>query len=71
MSADIETTLLRLISILRREQLALIESVYGQTPQWEFVRSQMLRLLGERGFEGELKLALRENQDGRRNQDPA
>ena len=44
----------RQISIARRETLTVVEIVWGASPQWPFVRSQLLRILGERGLEGRL-----------------
>lgn len=43
---------LRHISVARHEILSVVDAVYGGTPQWPFVRSQLLRILGERGLEG-------------------
>jgi hypothetical protein len=58
---DLSKELQREVSISRREIVTLIEAVYGQTPQWNFVRSQLLTLLGDRGLEGNLKGVIREN----------
>ena len=42
----------RQISISRREIVSLVEAVYGTSSQWEYVRSQLLTLLGDKGLEG-------------------
>lgn len=71
MSAAVAAETKRQISIARREILAIVEAVYGETPQWGFVRGKLLAALGDRGLEGAVQRVLRENQDGRCNQDPA
>ena len=39
------------IKVARKAILDLLESVYGHTPQWRKVRSQMLKIFGRDGLE--------------------
>lgn len=45
----------------RARILDLAEAAFGNTEQWPFFRSKALRLIGDRGLEGELREAVGTN----------
>ena len=55
------------IDYARRNLLNILESAYGQTESWPFIRSRVLQIFGRTGFGRFTKTPNKEKNDGKEN----